>query len=193
MKSDTTARLDRDQLIKTTLALVDRHGVARFTMRMLAEEIGCSTMATYRHVANKEELIALAADAVLAQITIPDSTSGTTRDRLNSLGQDAFHKLTSHAWVGPFLLESGRSSPHADAVVRALTAMVSEVESDHTRAYHAARAIRAYIIGCLAGSEKDRWSLTAGDGPKRSTSTSAQAHFDYGLDALITGIMASVS
>jgi AcrR family transcriptional regulator len=180
-------------LINTTVALVDRHGVARFTMRMLAEEIGCSTMATYRHVANKEELIALAADAVLARIAVPDSGSGTTRDRLHTLGQNAFQELTSHAWVGPFLLDTGRPSPHANAVVQALTTIVSEVESDLTRAHYAAGAIRAYLIGWLAGSETDNRLSAQECSPKRKLSPAARAHFDYGLEALLTGILASVS
>jgi len=150
-------------------------------------------MATYRHVANKEELIALAADAVLGRIAVPGSETGTTRDRLHALGQNAFQELTSHAWVGPFLLDTGRPSKHANAVLQALTTIISEAESDPTRAHYAAGAIRAYLIGWLAGSETDK-RLSSKDGsPKKKLSPAAQAHFDYGLEALLTGILASVS
>lgn len=186
-------RLDRDQLISATVALVDQCGVDRFTMRMLAEEVGRSTMATYRHVANKEELIALAAEAILSGIEIPEAKSGTPRARLRMLGHSAFQQLASHPWVAPFLLTTGHSSPQAGLILDEIARIVAEVEPDSTRAHYAAGAIRAYLIGWLAGSRAPELPMTSDQESGISLSASAQARFDFGLDALITGILASVS
>lgn len=200
VNSDSTPRLDRDQtrldreqLIDATIALVDRHGVDRFTMRMLAEEIGRSTMATYRHVANKEELIARAAEAVLSRIDIPDAKAGTTRARLRMLGQNAFQQLALHRWVAPFLLTAGRSSPRAGFILDEIAEIVAEVEPDPTRAHYAASAIRAYLIGWLAGSATPPFQDLADEAGAAALSASVRARFDFGLDALIIGILASVS
>ena len=193
VNSESTSRLDREQLIIATVALVDRHGVDRFTMRMLAEEVGRSTMATYRHVANKEELIALAAEEVLSGIEIPDPKSGTPRARLRHLGHNAFQQLAHHPWVAPFLLTSDRSSPTAILILDEIARIVTEVEPDSTRAHYAAGAIRAYLIGWLAGSGTSSSPPSTDDASAAALSASAQAKFDFGLDALITGILASVS
>ena len=188
------SRLDRDTLIHATVDLVDRHGVERFTMRMLAEVLGRSTMATYRHVANKEELITLAAEAVLVDVQIPDPASGTTRARLRMLGRSAFDQLASHPWVAPYLLTARQQpTPHAALLLDAITTTVCEVEPDPTRARYAAAAIRAYLIGWLAGSPAHDRTPSARDTLHSALSKTAQAQFDYGLDALITGILASVS
>ena len=192
---DAPGRLDRDRLVAATVGLVDKHGVARFTMRMLGEELGRSAMATYRHVANKDELVAFAADAVLAGVAIPEAGSGTPRERLRELTQNAFLQLAAHPWVAPFLLTFVRSMPNADRVHREMVAILSEVEPNRDRARLGAGAVRAYLIGWLAGHDMDKdgssGTLDAGSG--RGPSAAARAQFDFGLDAMIVGILVSLS
>ena len=192
---EVPGRLDRDLLVAATVKLVDRHGVARCTMRMLGEELGRSAMASYRHVANKDELVAFAADAVLAGVEIPDSGSGTPRERLRELTQNAFLQLAAHPWVAPFLLTFVRSMPNADRVHREMVAILSEVEPNRERARLGAGAVRAYLIGWLAGHDmdKDGSSATSGNRSGPRPSAAARAQFDFGLDAMIVGILVSLS
>jgi AcrR family transcriptional regulator len=190
---EAPGRLDRDLLVAATVSLVDSHGVARFTMRMLGEELGRSAMASYRHVANKDELVALAADAVLAGVEIPVAASGTPRERLRELTQNAFLQLAAHPWVAPFLLTYVRSMPNADQVHREMVAILSEVEPNRERARLGAGAVRAYLIGWLAGYDGDKYRSSGTPGPGPGPSAAARAQFDFGLDAMIVGILVSLS
>ncbi len=190
--SDTSNRLDRDVLVRTTLELVDRFGVTRFTMRMLGEELGRSAMATYRHVAGKDELVALAADEVLAGVEVPPPGTGTPRERLRALTHNAFLQMAAHPWVAPFLLTQWRTVPNAQRVHSAMVAVLSEVEPDRERARLGAGAIRAYLIGWLAGSGLDRPGGVV-DGPRPALSPAARAQFEFGLEAIIVGILVSLS
>lgn len=180
--------LDRDKLVEAALMLIQRVGVARFTMRMLGDELGRSTMATYRHVANKDELIALAADAVLARIEVPAVGSGTPEERMRQLGQSAFKQLATYPWVAAFLLSTGHASPNADRIFDALMDVVSEVHPDRARSQRAASAIRAYLIGWLAVPDG---ADPPAEGTPRAPSRAARAAFSFGLDAMIVGILAS--
>jgi AcrR family transcriptional regulator len=189
---DTPGRLDRDLLVAAALELVDRHGVARFTMRMLGEHVGHSAMATYRHVAGKDELIALAADSVLAGVEVPDRGSGTPRERLRAVAQNAFLQMAAHPWVAPFLLTRWRTVPNAERVFAAMVEFLSEVEPDRDRARLGVGALRAYLIGWLAGSGLDREAARP-DGPRHELSAAAREQFDFGLDAIIVGILVSLS
>jgi len=190
---EVPGRLDRDLLVAATVGLVDRHGVARFTMRMLGEELGRSAMATYRHVANKDELVALAADAVLAGVRIPEPGSGTPRERLRTLTQNAFLQLAGHPWVAPFLLTYVRSMPNADRVHAEMVTILSEVEPNRERARLGAGAVRAYLIGWLAGYDGDRYRSSGAAGSGSGPSAAARAQFDFGLDAMIVGLLVSLS
>jgi AcrR family transcriptional regulator len=190
--AEAPGRLDRDVLVRATLGLVDRFGVTRFTMRMLGEELGRSAMATYRHVGSKDELVALAADAVLAEIEVPEADAGTPRERLRILTQNTFLQMAEHPWVAPFLLNLGRNMPNAERVFGALVAILAEVEPNRDRARLGAGAIRAYLIGWLAGSGLGHPVLADAErGP--GLSAAGQAQFDFGLDAMIVGILVSVS
>jgi AcrR family transcriptional regulator len=190
--TDPVGRLDREVLVRATLKLVDRYGVGRFTMRMLGEELGRSAMATYRHVAGKDELVALAADAVLARVAVPAPESGTPRERLRKLTCNAFDQMAAHPWVAPFLLARWRTVPHSERVFSAMVEILSEVEPDRERARLGAGALRAYLIGWLAGSGPE---AAAGSpaGPPPGPSAAARAQFDFGLDAMIVGILVSMS
>ena len=44
------------ELIVAAVRLLDRHGINQFTMRALAEEIGLSPMAAYKHFENQRDL-----------------------------------------------------------------------------------------------------------------------------------------
>lgn len=189
---EATARLDRDVLVAAACELVDRHGVARFTMRMLGDHVGHSAMATYRHVAGKDELVALAADSVLAGVVIPEPDSGTPRERLRAVAQNAFLQMAAHPWVAPFLLTRWRTVPNAERVFTAMVEFLSEVEPDRERARLGVGALRAYLIGWLAGSGLDRDTPLVDD-PEAVLSAPARQQFEFGLDALIVGLLVSLS
>lgn len=183
--TDAPERLDRDQVIEATLTLIARHGVSGLTMRMLGEALGRSTMATYRHVANKEELLALTADAVLGRITLPAKNEGTPEERLRLFGRSAFTEMAAHPWVAPFMLSHRETTPNAERLLDGFIGIVSEVVPDRSRARKAAGAIRAYLIGGLGASGLDR----PDEAVRKKISAAARAHFEFGLDAMISGAL----
>src|SRR3954465_11438889 len=60
--------LSLDAIVRTTIDLLDRSGVEAFSMRTLANELGVSTMAAYRHVENREALLRLAAEGLVDDV-----------------------------------------------------------------------------------------------------------------------------
>lgn len=59
-----TDPLERSEIARAALALVDADGIERFTMRRVAEALGVTTMAVYHHFQNKAEVLQAAADQV---------------------------------------------------------------------------------------------------------------------------------
>ncbi|MFJ2573029.1 TetR/AcrR family transcriptional regulator C-terminal domain-containing protein [Streptomyces halstedii] len=56
--------LTRERVIAAAIALADAEGLGGLSMRRVATDLGTSTMALYRHVPSKAELIRLMAEAV---------------------------------------------------------------------------------------------------------------------------------
>jgi AcrR family transcriptional regulator len=80
------------------VALADRDGLAGLTMRSLGAELGVEAMALYKHVANKDEILAGMVELVLGQIDVPDE--GTPwRDAMWARAHSSLSVFRAHPWA----------------------------------------------------------------------------------------------
>ena len=56
--------LNQAQIVRAALVLLDEIGLDALTMRRLAEHLGVKAASLYRHVHNKDELLALLGDEI---------------------------------------------------------------------------------------------------------------------------------
>jgi AcrR family transcriptional regulator len=63
--------LSRDVIAEAALAVVDRAGAAKFSLRAVAASLGVTPMSLYHHVAGRGELITLMIDASLREAAQP--------------------------------------------------------------------------------------------------------------------------
>ncbi|WP_327248122.1 TetR/AcrR family transcriptional regulator C-terminal domain-containing protein [Streptomyces sp. NBC_01320] len=118
-------RLTRERIIRAAIALVDAEGLAALSMRRVATEFGTSTMALYRHVPNKGELIRLMSEAVFS-----GGPSGPPpadwRPRLEREARWLWGQYEQHPWLARAMAALTRpmASPHAmQYTERALSAL----------------------------------------------------------------------
>ncbi len=65
------ARIDRAQVLAEALALADAQGLEALTMARVAERLGVTPMALYRHVANKAGLLDGVVELLLTEFPLP--------------------------------------------------------------------------------------------------------------------------
>ena len=63
--------LSRERIIAAAMQVADDGGLAAVSMRSVGKALGAEAMSLYHHVAGKEALINLLADAVFAKIELP--------------------------------------------------------------------------------------------------------------------------
>lgn len=66
--------MKRERVLETALAVAEREGFERLSMRVLARELGVSTMAVYRHVTNKDDLLDGLVERLLGELEIPEES-----------------------------------------------------------------------------------------------------------------------
>ncbi|MBX3197280.1 MAG: TetR/AcrR family transcriptional regulator C-terminal domain-containing protein [Labilithrix sp.] len=66
------ARLSRELVVTAAVSVVRAHGLHGLTMRALADELGATPMALYRHVGDRDELALLVIDALFSGLELPD-------------------------------------------------------------------------------------------------------------------------
>src|ERR1041384_3688436 len=80
MKRGRKPTIDAADITRAAIAVADAEGLAAVSMARVAKEMGNATMALYRHVKSKDELLALMWDAAMEEP--PPLPDGEWRDRL---------------------------------------------------------------------------------------------------------------
>jgi AcrR family transcriptional regulator len=116
--------LDRGRIVHAAIAVADESGASAVTMKAVATRLGCTSMALYRYVRNKDGLIDLMLDAVTAEIPL---VPGDWRWALRVLAQETRAMIKRHPWYAELVHTRPPAGPHQ---MRRLEFMLS-VLSDH--------------------------------------------------------------
>jgi DNA-binding transcriptional regulator YhcF (GntR family) len=91
--------LNRVRLLRTAVEIADVEGLDAVSMRRLAAELGVGPMSLYRHVANKDELVAQMADAIFGEALPPDPGPAGWRPKLELLARLQWRLCRRHLWL----------------------------------------------------------------------------------------------
>ncbi|MEV4342966.1 TetR/AcrR family transcriptional regulator C-terminal domain-containing protein [Actinoplanes sp. NPDC049596] len=93
---------DRDRVVEAAVAIGDAEGLAAVSMRRLAGDLGLPTMALYRYVEDKEDLVLLMMDRVMAAYPPPpglDPGADDWRTCLEALARLQWTMYRDHPWL----------------------------------------------------------------------------------------------
>ncbi|RKS05918.1 TetR family transcriptional regulator [Nocardiopsis sp. Huas11] len=89
--------LSRDSVLRAALAIVDREGPEKLTMRRLGGELGVDPMAVYRHVPNKSALFDGITEVIWGSVDVDGiDVAGTWRDELVGVMRSLRDALRAH-------------------------------------------------------------------------------------------------
>jgi AcrR family transcriptional regulator len=124
-------RLDRDRVLRAAADLADEIGLEATSMRRLAESLGVTPMALYKHVADREELVDGMVDRVVVEIegrlvSGAPPASGDWRAAVRTRILAARAVIGDHAWAREAIVSRTRSSSmvlgYMDALIGTLRA-----------------------------------------------------------------------
>lgn len=117
--------LDRAKITTATVRLLDREGMARFSMRRLAGELGVTAMSLYWYVNSKDELLELALDAVQGELELPTeggagegAEDAEWRADVRQLAASYRAMLVTHPWASATLGQYMNIGPGASEFAR---------------------------------------------------------------------------
>ncbi|TDQ47247.1 TetR/AcrR family transcriptional regulator [Actinorugispora endophytica] len=108
--------LSLERIVRAAVELADAEDLAAVSMRSLAERLGFTTMALYRHVRGKAELVALMRDEVMGgwDSAADPSAAGGWRAELEAWARRGLALHQRHPWLAES--EDARHVPGPNAV-----------------------------------------------------------------------------
>ncbi|MEU5869683.1 TetR/AcrR family transcriptional regulator C-terminal domain-containing protein [Nonomuraea sp. NPDC047529] len=215
-----TAPLDRDRIVSAGLAVANAEGLPALSMRRLAADLDVTTMALYRHISGREQLILLMADAAFGEFPLPEPLPSGWRRRLETAARQQWAMYQRHPWLAQAVsftrpLLAPRAMVHSEWVMRALDGL----GLDPATSLHIHVCVAAYVRGVAAGLESEaaaaahsgitdeQWMDTRGTpalmGPPGDPafpnlalvplhSLDLDTLFEFGLHRLLEGIVALI-
>jgi TetR/AcrR family transcriptional regulator, tetracycline repressor protein len=171
--------LDRAHLTKHLLALAQRVGVDKVTMRGLATEAGTSASSVYYHVNGKAEMLDLLIEAVVNSIEIPQH--GDWDERIVALYLNGRRAMVAVPGIAGLLQR--RPLTAAAAAVDQATRNILRESGLPARDLAAAHAL---LFTHLLGSVELQHSLAATGSV--DPGGDPESVFLYGLHVILTGI-----
>jgi AcrR family transcriptional regulator len=87
--------LTRERILVGALEVLDADGLEGLTMRRLADRLGVGAMSLYRHVTDRDDLLDLVVEGILAETEAP-TPSGSWRPDLEAIARAARAGLLRH-------------------------------------------------------------------------------------------------
>ncbi|MDX6282346.1 MAG: hypothetical protein QOH03_3417 [Kribbellaceae bacterium] len=208
---ETRAPLSRDDIVRATIEMLDRDGLEKLSMRRLAASLGtAATSALYWRVANKDDLLELTVDTVLADALVP-ADEGDWRDRLTVLAGAAYDVLAEHPWASQLMASHAGLGPNYQAYAERMLSILRSAGFKGVYLDAAVSAVFHYVVGAAvtdaawsATVRRSRlteaeWASAAGDQLgigagtlaaylNRDDSAGPEARFQTGLRAILIGL-----
>jgi AcrR family transcriptional regulator len=150
-------QIDRQAVLQVSLEIADEHGLDAVTMKSVADRLGVTPMALYRHVQNKDDLLDGVVETLLDAIPAP-SSNRRWNEHLAQMGNAMRAIARRHPSVFPLLLRLPANTPRSrerrDRVQQMLR-IAGVAERDVARAE---RLVSTIVIGFSASEVSGRFT-----------------------------------
>ncbi len=191
--------LGLDEIVSVALDLTRELGLDGLTMRTVAGHFSTTPMALYHHVRDKETLVDLVVDAVLAQVRIP--AQGFWEQRLRTLSLAVADALDRYPGVAARLADTSGLPPNGRRLMEASLSFLLDAGFDETEAGLAYATVHTFMYGrfnveaAMRGRRPLRGRAPVASGfPALDRVGPAQVNLhgrdfrEYGLDTVISGL-----
>ncbi|GAA0449687.1 GntR family transcriptional regulator [Paractinoplanes deccanensis] len=157
--SGGTAPPDRDRIVRVAITVADAEGLGAVSMRRLAGEVGLPTMALYRYVEDKEDLVRLMTDRVMAEHPPPphlDPGVDDWRTCVEALARLQWAMYREHPWLAQAMsFTRPPLAPHGMAHTEWTMRALDRCGLDTSTQFTAAVMIANYVRGTAVNLEEE--------------------------------------
>ena len=151
------ARIDRTVVLRASLDLADERGLGSVTMQAVADKLGVTAMALYRHIANKADLLDAVQESLLTEFALPDRRL-PWRQRLSAVARAARESAKRHPEVFPLLLRRAVGTPGGQRVRDAICDALRDAGVPDSQVPRAERLLSTFVMGFAISEASGRFA-----------------------------------
>jgi AcrR family transcriptional regulator len=168
----------RADIARAALEIADSQGFDAVSMRRVAERLGAGTMTLYHYVRNKDELIALMSDAVMAEVVVPEGQlADDWRTALTQIAHRSHDAFKAHHWIFQKIGDDGVPGPNGMRHFEQSLQAVVGLGLDREQTFEVIGQVDDYVFGYSlrevqeAAEHEHGWSPAVIDFLKRELAT----------------------
>jgi AcrR family transcriptional regulator len=142
-------QISRDVVVEAAVRLVEEYDLDALTMRRLAAELGTAVTSIYWHVGNRDALLDLMVDQLLAEMSEVRIGGRTPRARITSLCRQWRQRLWDHPHLIAVAHERGKTAAMFQPMQAALARELRAVGLRGTEAAAAIRGLQLHVVSSV--------------------------------------------
>src|SRR5262245_26904115 len=140
--------LSREEIVDAAIAIADSDGAEAVSMRRIAQVLRAGAMSLYWHLANKEHLLELMLDALMADVEVPEPT-GDWQNDLRVQARSTRKVLLRHNWVIDFITARPPLGPNTLRNLDKSLASLDRLDVDTATATNILQTVSTYVSGAV--------------------------------------------
>jgi AcrR family transcriptional regulator len=141
--------LHPDHLAQAALTVIDQAGLDGLTMRAVAQQLGLSTMALYRYVADRDELELLVAEWCLRDLDTTPPADPVWTDQIKTMVRRVRAEVSAHPRTVPLLIDNRHRCLAVLRWSETVAGILTEAGFTGTARVIALRCLVGYVNGAL--------------------------------------------
>ncbi|WP_194818016.1 TetR/AcrR family transcriptional regulator [Nocardia sp. XZ_19_385] len=141
------AGLDRDQIVRAAVEILDAEGTQALSMRKLGAKLGAGATSLYWYVANKDQLMELVLDEVWGMVETPEPDESSWRELLTTFGYNLRGTLYAHPWSTELIGGFPSLGPNAFRLNDRLRRAFIQAGFSGIDIYMASGTVMCYVLG----------------------------------------------
>ena len=142
--------LTRERIVAAGMAIADREGLAKVSVRRIAAQLGSSPMSLYHYVQSKRDLLNFMLDAANADFGWPEKTITDWRGVLCHFAREGRRCLKEHPWVNQLRASDPEYGPESIRILEWLLTSLSRVGLDVKTAIRVIGVLYVFVNGFVA-------------------------------------------
>jgi AcrR family transcriptional regulator len=190
--------LTRADIVAAALRVADARGLDAISVRGLADRLGVTPMALYRHVRDKDEILDAVTDTLLARLGLPPPPSPPAdgwRDWCEAAAESFRRLLVDQPLAIAVFARGPVTTPAARRRLATSIEVLTAAGFGHADAVRAYAAVHTYTVGFCSLEASRRADRRTGREAAADDATSllirgfvSDSQFTHGLRALLAGL-----